>query len=252
MFEMFITALATALVAFYGFSRSVFMTGPNRFYYQFGLGVVIVILFVFFTARRWIRHHRIKAMGVDFNEYMYYDKFTSFLYRAGYLISYFIQNLLFDYNYMRRNFNFCKGIDVYDGGVGEYYIKFRNTWYRYLKLTLMRHKVSVKKLQSYAAKTKNTMILNAMETDEDRLIATDFAKDVDAAFRKCHVIGDHVLRPIENFDKVPPFFRENLIRIYRAEIYLTENEPQIIELVNLMEKHSQVDVNDFKKTIFRR
>lgn len=251
MFEMFITALATALVAIYGFSRSVFMTGPNRFYYQFGLGVVLLILFIYFTSKRWLRHHRIRAMHVDFEEYMYYDKYTSFLYRAGYFISYLLQNILFDYNYMRRNFNYCKGLDVYNGGVGEYYIKFRNTWYKYLKLTMLRHKVSVKKLQSYSAQTRNTLILNALDSDEDRLICLNFAKNTDKAFRRAHVIGDHLLRSLPDYNKVPLFFKENLIKIYQAELYLTQYEPEIIDLVNLMERHTQIDVNDFKKTKFR-
>ena len=52
--------------------------------------------------------------------HLYYDKYTSPLYRAGYFISYLIQNILFDYTYMKRNFNFCKGLDVYDGGAFSY------------------------------------------------------------------------------------------------------------------------------------
>jgi len=252
MFEMFVTALAAALVAFYGFSRSVFMTGPNQFYYQFGLAVVLLILFLYFTAKRWIRHHRIKAMNVDFQEYMYYEKYTSLLYRAGYFVSYLLQNILFDYNYMRRNFNFCKGLDVYDGGVGEYYIKFRNTWYRYLKLTLMRHHASIKKLQSYSAQTRNAMILDALDTDEDRIMYITFAHDTEAAFRQRHVIGDFVLRTLDNYDRIPVLFKENLVRIYQAELHLKQNEPEIKELVDLMNRHSQKDVNDFKKTIFTK
>ena len=67
---------------------------------------------------------------------------------------------------MKRNFNFCKGLDVYDGGVSEYYIKFRNTWYRYLKLTLMRHRISLKKLQAFSCDMKNEMIIAALETNK--------------------------------------------------------------------------------------
>lgn len=250
MFEMFITALAAALVALYGFSRSVFMTGPNQFYYQFGLAVVLLILFIFFTIRRWTRHHRIKSMHVDLDEYMYYEKFTSPLYRVGYFLSYLLQNIFFDYTYMRRNFNFCKGLDVYDGGVGEYYIKFRNTWYRYLRLTLMRHNVSIKKLQSFSSQTKNEMILQALEHDEEREVCLNFAKAVEKVFQEKHVMGDHLMRPLNDYGKVPLYYKENLIRIYQSRIYLTQYEPEIIALVNLMERHSQKDINDFKKMKF--
>lgn len=250
MFEMFITALAAAAVAFYGFSRSVFMTGPYQFYYRCGLGVILLIIFLYVTGRRWLRHHRIKSMNVDFTEYMYYEKFTSPLYRAGYFISYFVMNLLFDYNYMRRNFNYCKGLDVYDKGVGEYYIKFRNTWYRYLALTIKRHQVSIKKLQSYAAQTQNDMILKALDDDEKKAICLQFAKDAEEAFNQRRIIGEHVILPLSNYDKVPRYYKDNLVKIFRSRLFLEKNEPEVKALVDLMERHSQKDVNDFKKTIY--
>lgn len=250
MFEMFITALAAAAVTIWGFSRSVFMTGPYQFYYRSALVFVLVVVFLFFTGKRWAKHHQIKKLHVDFNEYMYFDKFTSPLYRAGYLISYLIMNIIFDYNYMRRNFNFCKGLDVYDGGVGDYYIKFRNTWYQYLKLTLKRHNVSIKKLQSYSAQMKNDMILNAIEDDGEKLMYLKFAQDTEAAFEERQVIGEHVLMPLENYDRVHPYYRNNLIKIFRSRLYLRHYEPEIVELVNLMERHGKLDVAGFKKMNF--
>lgn len=250
MFEMFITALAAIAVAVYGFSRSAFMTGPYRFYYRAGLAIVLLILFLFFTVRTWVRHHRINALKVDYHEYMYYEKFTSPLYRAGYFISYLIQNILFDYNYMRRNFNFCKGVDAYDGGVGDYYIKFRNTWYRYLKLIFLRHNVSIKKLQSFSAQEKNDMILKAEESEEVRECYRQFAKDTDELFKERHVMGDYLLRTLPDYGKVPVYFRNNLIKICQTHLYLEQYEPEIIRLVSFLDMHQQKDVNEFKKMIY--
>ena len=247
---MFITALAAAAVAIWGFSRSVFMTGPYQFYYRFALALVLIILFLFFTGRRWLKHHRIRQLQVDYKEYMYFDQFTSLIYRAGYLISYLVMNIIFDYNYMRRNFNFCKGLDVYDGGVADYYIKFRNTWYKYLILALKRHKASVKKLQSYAAQMKNNMILNAMEDDGDKLMYIQFARDAEAAFEEKQVIGEHILMPLDNYEKIHPYYKDNIIRILQARLYLSLYEPEIIEMVKLMEKHGKLDVADYKKMKF--
>lgn len=251
MFEMFFTALVTVGIALYGFSQSVFMSGPHVFYYRAALFTVILLILLVQIYRHWSRHLNLVKLKVDIEEYMYYEKFTSILYRAGYYISYLIQNILFDYIYMRRNFNFCKGLDVYDGGVGEYYIKFRNTWYRYLKLTNLRHKVSIRKLQSYAAQTKNEMILKAMDTDEEREICKNFAKAVDEVFLEKHVMGDYLMMKLPDYDKVPLYFRKNLIRLYQNRIYLDEYEPVVIHMVDFLNQHAQRDVNDYKKTIYR-
>ncbi|MBQ9155585.1 MAG: hypothetical protein IJ137_02250 [Eubacterium sp.] len=250
MFEMFITALAAIAVAVYGFSRSAFMTGPYVFYYRAGLAIILFLILMFVIIRSWVRHHRINALHVNYDEYMYYHKYTSLLYRAGYFISYLIQNILFDYNYMRRNFNFCKGVDAYDGGVGDYYIKFRNTWFRYLKLTLLRHKVSIKKLQSFAAQQKNGLILAAMETEEEKERCINFTRDVQKLFDEHHIMGDHLLRTLPDYGKIPVYFRNNLIRIHQIHLYLEQYDPEIQKLVGFLQIHQGKDVNDYKKTIF--
>ena len=155
MFEMFATIVAACAAAIYGLSRSVFMSGVHRNLYRAAFIGIIILVYVTYRIYHYIKFKNIKKLNVDFDDYLYYDKYTSPLYRAGYFISYLVQNILFDYTYMKRNYNFCKGLDVYDGGVSEYYIKFRNTWYRYLKLTMIRHRISLKKLQAFSCDMKN-------------------------------------------------------------------------------------------------
>ena len=168
MFEMFATIVAACAAAIYGLSRSVFMSGVHRNLYRAAFIGIIILVYVTYRIYHYIKFKNIKKLNVDFDDYLYYDKYTSPLYRAGYFISYLVQNILFDYTYMKRNYNFCKGLDVYDGGVSEYYIKFRNTWYRYLKLTMIRHRISLKKLQAFSCDMKNEMIIAALNTPEER------------------------------------------------------------------------------------
>ena len=251
MFEMFITLAAALVAALYGFSRSVFMNGPHRHLYRMVLVVFVIAVYLIFAIYHHVRSQRIHKLHVDYDDYIYYEKYTSILYRAGYFISYLIQNVLFDYIYMRRNFNFCKGLDVYDGGVGEYYIKFRGTWYQYLKLTMLRHRISLKKLQAYAAETKNSMILEAMETEEEKEPYLAFSADVEKIFQEHHLMAEHLMMPLPLFDQISPLYRRNLIQQYHAMVFIQANEPLLIEYVNRQNRRSQKDINDFKKARFK-
>jgi hypothetical protein len=94
------------------------------------------------------------------------------------------------------------------------------------------------------------MILKALDDEEKREMCLQFARDTEEAFNKHHIIGEHVILPLPNYHKVPRYYKDNLVQIYRSRIFLEKNEPEVKALVDMMEKHSQKDVNDFKKTIY--
>ncbi len=251
MFEMFITIVAALGATLYGFSQSVFMNGPHQKYYQAGL-LAFVIIFVLFTIIRIkVRNNKIRGMNVNLEDYLYYEKYTSLIYRIGYFISYLIQNILFDYVYMKRNFNFCKGLDVYDGGVSEYYIKFRNTWYKYLDLTLRRHRVSLKKLQAFASVMKNEMIFDALHDDETKAFYRLFEHEAKAYYEEFHSLSGKAMASFQSYSHVDPVYRKHVLKHYKVLTYVEKNEPRIKELVNLQDFRSKRDVNDYKKMDFR-
>ena len=251
MFEMFATIVAACAAAIYGLSRSVFMTGVHRNLYRATFIGIIIIVYVTYRIHHYIKFKRIKKLHVDLDDYLYYDKYTSPLYRAGYFISYLVQNILFDYTYMKRNFNFCKGLDVYDGGVSEYYIKFRNTWYRYLKLTLMRHRISLKKLQAFSCDMKNEMIIAALETPEEKELYHAFVKEAECHFQEHKALNKQNLAQFANYAEITPIFQKNILKHYHALAYSLKKEPELIAMVKKQEFRKERDVNDFKKTNFR-
>ncbi len=250
MFEMFLTIMAALIAAIYGISQSVFMNGPHRNYYRLGLLAVIIIIYVLYKIHHTARRRHLERLHVEPEGYVYYEKYTSLLYRAGYLISYFIQNILFDYIYMWRNFNFCKGLDVYDGGVGDYYIKFRHTWYRYLKLTRYRHKVSLKKLQGYAADVKNRMIEEALPTEEEKEMYQAFSETAKKYFDEHHTLNKKVLKSFPSYNSIDWYYRKNILRNYKAIICVRKYQPMIMEMVRQKDAWSQKDINEFRKKEF--
>lgn len=251
MFEMFLTVVATVVASLYGLSQSVFMNGPYKHYYRLGALGLIVLIWIIHKYYTILRDAHIRDLKVDVQDYLYYHKFTAILYRAGYFLSYFIQNLLFDYTYMKRNFNFCKGLDVYDGGVGDYYIKFRNTWYSYMKLCLTRHRVSLKKLQAYAQNAKNEMILYALKGTETYYIYMIYRKEAMAYYEEHHFMNKPLLKSFSNYKIIDKYFSKNLWKYYKAVMYIQKHEPLIKELVNRQQQRSHSDVNDFKKLDYR-
>ena len=251
MFEMFDTIVAACAAAIYGLSRSVFMSGVHRNLYRAAFIGIIILVYVTYRIYHYIKFKNIKKLNVDFDDYLYYDKYTSPLYRAGYFISYLVQNILFDYTYMKRNYNFCKGLDVYDGGVSEYYIKFRNTWYRYLKLTMIRHRISLKKVQAFSCDMKNEMIIAALNTPEEKEMHHQFTKDAAAYFQEHQSFNKKVIEQFANYAKITPMFRKNVLKHYRALAYTAKKEPEMVAMVKKQEFRRERDVNDFKKMNFR-
>lgn len=251
MFEMFITIVAALAASAYGLSKSVFMNGPYRNYYRIALVATIATILIVSSLYRKIRNDRIRRMNVNLDDYLYYHKYTSLLYRIGYFISYLIQNIIFDYTYMKRNFNFCKGLDVYDGGVSEYYIKFRNTWYKYLSLTFKRHRISLRKLQAFAAMMKNELIFEALPDDETKAFYQLFDHEAKACFDENHKVTQELISKFESYDKVMKVYRKHVLKRYKVLLYVEKHEPRVKELVSLQDFRSKRDVNDFKKMNLR-
>lgn len=77
MFEMFATIVAACAAAIYGLSRSVFMSGVHRNLYRAAFIGIIILVYVTYRIYHYIKFKNIKKLNVDFDDYLYYDKYTS-------------------------------------------------------------------------------------------------------------------------------------------------------------------------------
>ena len=250
MFEMFITFVVAIGAAIYGLSQTVFMEGPNQIYYRVGAITIVLLIILFYYIRNTIRKRHLRKLNVNIEDYNYYDKFTSPIYQIGYFISYFFQNLLFDYTYMRRNFNFCKGLDAYDAGVSEYYIKFRNTWYNYLKLLFIRHRVSLHKLKSFACAMKNDLIFSALETEEEKILYKAFSDQAEAYMDEHRRMNKSIAQRFDHCFEIDRYYRNNLVKRWHMLEYVEKKDPVIKDMVQRQDLRGRRDVNDFKKMKF--
>ena len=76
MFEMFATIVAACAAAIYGLSRSVFMSGVHRNLYRAAFIGIIILVYVTYRIYHYIKFKNIKKLNVDFDDYLYYDKYT--------------------------------------------------------------------------------------------------------------------------------------------------------------------------------
>ena len=251
MFEMLLTIIVAVAAFMWGLSNSVFVASPYRHYYWAALIIIIVLLILFFAIRRAIRRRHLNRIGVDEEEYVYYHKYNSPLYRAGYFISYLIQNIMFDYTYMRRNFNFCKGLNTYDDGVSEYYIRFRTTWYRYLKLLFKRHRLSMNKLKAFSCIRKNQLIYDQVETEEEKQIYKDFDAAAQKYAEENERMNKSLIRNVEGHDKVDSYYRKNTALRWKSYLKAEKAGAKIQNLVEIQKRHDKQDVDDYKRSGLR-
>jgi len=251
MFEMMITVIVTVAAFIYGISNSFLVASANRHYYWAGIATVIILLILFFAIRRLIRRRHLKKLNVKEEEYVYYHKYNSPLYRAGYFISYLVQNILFDYTYMRRNFNFCKGLNSYDDGVSEYYIRFRTTWYRYLKLLFRRHRMSIRKLKAFSCIRKNQLIFDQLQTEEDKAIYKGFDKAAEEYVSEHGHMDKSLILKIDGHDQVDSYYRNNTATRWKYYLKAEKIAPKIQSLVEIQRFHDKQDVDDFKRSGLR-
>jgi len=251
MFEMLITVVVTVAAFVYGISNSVLVHSPYRHYYWAAIAVVIILLILAAAVNTLLRRRHLRKLHVDEYEYVYYHKYNSLLYRAGYFISYLIQSILFDYSYMRRNFNFCKGLNTYDDGVSEYYIKFRNTWYRYVKLLYMRHRLSMHKLKAFSCSMKNKLIFEQFESKEVKQIHQDFELAAEKYVEEHGFMDRSLILKIEGHDKVDSYFRKNVADYWKFSLKADRISPKIKLLVDTQQHHGKQDVDDYKKSRLR-
>ena len=251
MFEMLLTVIVTVAAFIYGISNSVLVDSPYRHYYWAGIAIFIALVIIINVVVRLLRRSHLKRLHVNEYEYVYYHKYNSLLYRAGYFISYLIQNIMFDYSYMKRNFNFCKGLNAYDDGVSEYYIKFRNTWYRYLKLVHMRHRLSMNKLKAFSCSMKNRLIMDALESDEEKMLYRTFDKKILEYVEENGTIDNATIQRIEGADKLDSYYLKNTKKYWKHSQRADKLHPKIKLLVDTQEYHGKQDVDDYKKSRLR-
>ena len=116
---------------------------------------------------------------------------------------------------------------------------------------MIRHRISLKKLQAFSCDMKNEMIIAALNTPEEKEMHHQFTKDAAAYFQEHQSFNKKVIEQFANYAEITPMFRKNVLKHYRALAYTAKKEPEMVAMVKKQEFRRERDFNDFKKMNFR-
>lgn len=91
---------------------------------------------------------------------MYYEKYTSFGNKFSYVLTYLLQDFVYEVKKRNKSYNFSKGMFRFDDSLGEYYIDCRIGWYSYFKINILKNRLSLHKLRIFSLSKCNEMLLS--------------------------------------------------------------------------------------------
>lgn len=129
-------------------------------YFRWGFLILIVILIAAYLLKRKLEKRKLTKLGVDAENYMYYEKYTSFGNKFSYVLTYLLQDFVYEVKKRNKSYNFSKGMFRFDDSLGEYYIDCRIGWYSYFKINILKNRLSLHKLRIFSLSKCNEMLLS--------------------------------------------------------------------------------------------
>ena len=129
-------------------------------YFRWGFLILIVILIAAYLLKRKLEKRKLAKLGVDAENYMYYEKYTSFGNKFSYVLTYLLQDFVYEVKKRNKSYNFSKGMFRFDDSLGEYYIDCRIGWYSYFKINILKNRLSLHKLRIFSLSKCNEMLLS--------------------------------------------------------------------------------------------
>ena len=144
----------------YNFLSKLLFSSVYQVYFRWGLFILIVVLIVaYLLGRRWDKR-RLTKLGVDAENYMYYEKYTSLGNKISYVVTYLLQDFVYEVKKRNKSYNFSKGMFRFDDSLGEYYIDCRIGWYAYFRINILKNRLSLHKLRIFSLTKCNDMLLH--------------------------------------------------------------------------------------------
>ena len=245
--DEFLVAIMSAIAFLcYSILTRLLFESEYQVYFRWGLLIFIVVLIVaYLLKRRWDKY-RLTKLGVDAENYMYYEKYTSFGNKFSYILTYLLQDFVYEVKKRNKSYNFSKGMFRFDDSLGEYYIDCRIGWYSYFKINILKNRLSLHKLRIFSLTKCNQMLLEVFPEQEAlyKQVKDEFQKNVDEmpAHKKlsyCHV------------DRVPgtrdlySLMRLNLLEMEISRKFMKDNMDIYHSYLKKQEKRKD-DVREIK------
>ncbi len=159
--DEFLVAIMSAIALLcYTILGKLFFESQYQEYFRWGFLILIVILIAAYLLKRKLEKRKLTKLGVDAENYMYYEKYTSFGNKFSYVLTYLLQDFVYEVKKRNKSYNFSKGMFRFDDSLGEYYIDCRIGWYSYFKINILKNRLSLHKLRIFSLSKCNEMLLS--------------------------------------------------------------------------------------------
>lgn len=167
MDEFLVAIMSGIALICYTFFNKLLFESTYQVYFRWGLFLFVVMLILaYLLKRRWDKK-KLTKMGIDAENYMFYEKYTSFGNKISYVITYLLQDFVYEVKKRNKSYNFSKGMFRFDDSLGEYYIDCRIGWYAYFRINILKNRLSLHKLRIFSLTKCNDMLLKVFPEQEE-------------------------------------------------------------------------------------
>ncbi len=224
MDEFLVAIISGVTLLCYTFFMYIIFDFKYKIYVRWTLAGILVLWLLISFWKRKINRSKLTKMGIDAESYMYYQKYTSWWNKVTFVLSYLIQDYVYEVKSRNKAYNFSKGMFRFDDSLGEYYIDWRLGWYDYLRMNILKNRLSLHKLRIFSLEKCNQMLLGALPEQKE------FYKQVKEACQekvntlsKKNSVGMGTFSQVENFNKLYYMIRKNLCKMEQSRKFMKDN-----------------------------
>lgn len=246
MDEFLVAIMSAVALLCYTILGKLLFESQYQLYFRWGLFILIVVLIIsYILQRRWDKY-RMTKLGVDAENYMYYEKYTSFGNKSSYVLTYLIQDFIYEVKKRNKSYNFSKGMFRFDDSLGEYYIDCRIGWYAYFKINILKNRLSLHKLRIFSLNKCNEMLLAALpeQTELYKQVKADVQAKVDE-FPAEKKLGYIHVNEVSGAMELHPDIRLNLLEMEISRKFMRDNMDIYHGYLKKQEKRKE-DVREIK------
>lgn len=207
--------------------------------------LLVVVVILHLMKKRLIRR-RLRKMEIDEESYLFYNKYTSLRNKISFIVTYLIQDYVYEVKRNNKSYNFSKGLFRYEEGLGEYYIDYRLTWYDYIRLNLMKNRLSLHKLRIFSLNKCNKMILERFPEQQEtyKAVRENWTEIVNGLTKK-QKPKKGALKKIEGAKSLDKLLIKNLYQMEVSRSFLMKHKKDYEIMMKKMDKRKE-DVREVK------
>lgn len=246
MDEFLVAIMSAAALLCYSLLGKLLFESQYQVYFRWGLFLLIAILVAAYLLGRIYEKRHLKKIGVDAENYMYYEKYTSLGNKIAYVVTYLLQDFIYEVKKRNKSYNFSKGMFRFDDSLGEYYIDCRIGWYAYFKINMLKNRLSLHKLRIFSLNKCNEMLLAAFPEQADlyKQVKAEVQQKIDA-YPVGKKLGYIHVNEAKDAMQLYPGLRLNLLEMEISRKFMRDNVDVYHAYLKKQEKRKD-DVREIK------